>query len=144
VSPTVEEAGPPWSEALRYPSPSGLGDDKSSEEGPPLSSSSVMSDDGLKCSSEKEFTGLESISNHCLGFYGISNNFVSFYFQNANDMVLKSPSNALKDGQGCRFIDRFSKFSFSALAIFGKIIEYQSDTRNESSNCSYFSSQPLE
>jgi hypothetical protein len=42
------------------------------------------------------------------------NNFVSFYFQNANDMVMKRPFNDLKDGQVCRFIDCFSKFPFSS------------------------------
>jgi hypothetical protein len=45
------------------------------------------------------------------GLYGIiENNFVSFYFQNANDMVMKPPFNVLKDGKVCRFIDHLSTF----------------------------------
>jgi hypothetical protein len=46
------------------------------------------------------------------GYTGSSNNFVSLlYFPKANNMVLKRPFNALKDGQVYRFIVRLSFFS---------------------------------
>jgi hypothetical protein len=40
-----------------------------------------------------------------------------FYFQNANDMVLKSPVNALKEGQVRIFIDLFLVLYVAKLLI---------------------------
>jgi hypothetical protein len=61
-----------------------------------------------------------------------SNNFVSFYFQNANDLVLKPPFNVLKDGQFCPFIDCFSKFPGQSAGNFCK---NSSKAKNESRSC---------
>ena len=51
---------------------------------------------------------------------GSVNNSVSFYFHNANDIVLKPPVNALKERIGADFCRPFSEISiFNPMAIFG-------------------------